>query len=134
MGMPEIETIEIHNASSIVEARQRARSYALEIGLSLVNQTKLVTIVSELARNMVDYAEGGTVIIETIVNANRQGIRICFEDTGPGIPDLDLAMQDGYTTGKGLGQGLPGSRRLANEFEIESRVGEGTRIVVTQWK
>jgi serine/threonine-protein kinase RsbT len=134
MGSNEIETIEVMNESGIVVARQRARSHAVELGLSLVSQTKLVTVVSELARNMVDYAGGGMVTIEKVTNLGRQGIRIRFEDTGPGIADLSLAMQDGYSTGQGLGQGLPGSKRLVNEFEITSRVGEGTRIVVTQWK
>jgi serine/threonine-protein kinase RsbT len=130
----EIDTLDIRSESGIVTARQKARSHAMEMGLGLVSQTKLVTAVSELARNMVDYAGGGTVIFESIEHHGRVGIRIRFEDNGPGIPDLKLAMQDGYTSGKGLGQGLPGSKRLVNEFEIESRVGEGTRVAVTQWK
>jgi serine/threonine-protein kinase RsbT len=134
MGTREIDAVDIRGESGIVTARQKARGYAMEIGLGLVSQTKLVTAVSELARNMVDYAGGGTVIFERVEHHGREGIRIRFEDNGPGIPDLNLAMQDGYTTGKGLGQGLPGSKRLVNEFEIDSQVGRGTRVAVTQWK
>jgi serine/threonine-protein kinase RsbT len=128
------ETFEVRDEGGIVSARQRARSHATKLGLSLVGQTKLVTAVSELARNMVDYGGGGTVTIEELDNHGRGGVRVSFEDRGPGIPDVDQAMQDGYTSGKGLGQGLPGSKRLVNEFEIASRPGEGTRVVVTQWK
>jgi serine/threonine-protein kinase RsbT len=133
MRVIESETIEVWNEAGIVTARQRARSHAVKTGLSLVSQTKLVTVVSELARNMVDYGSGGTVVIEEIEHQGRKGVKVSFEDQGPGIPDLESAMRDGYSTGKGLGQGLPGSKRLVNEFEIVSRVGEGTRVVITQW-
>ncbi len=128
------ETFAVRDEAGIVFARQRARSHANGVGLGLVSQTKLVTVVSELARNMVDYGGGGTVVIEEVEQGGRAGVRVRFEDQGPGIPDLDLAMRDGFTTGKGLGQGLPGSKRLVNEFAIESRAGEGTRVVVIQWK
>lgn len=127
------ESFAVRDEPGIVFARQRARSHATGVGLGLVSQTKLVTVVSELARNMVEYG-GGTVVVEEVEQAGRAGVRVSFEDRGPGIPDLDLAMRDGYTTGKGLGQGLPGSKRLVNDFAIESRVGEGTRVVVIQWK
>ncbi len=114
--------------------RQAVRARAVEAGLSLVDQTKLVTAASELARNTLVHGGGGTVRIESLNNGTRPGVRLTFEDQGPGIPDIELAMRDGYTTGDGLGLGLSGSRRLVNEFEIVSGVGEGTRISVTRWK
>jgi len=105
-----------------------ARSFAL------VDQTKIVTAASELARNTVDYGGGGTVRLELMNDGIRRGLRVTFEDQGPGIPNIEKAMQDHYTTGKGLGLGLGGAKRLVNEFEITSRVGEGTRVVITRWK
>ncbi|EHJ47600.1 putative anti-sigma regulatory factor, serine/threonine protein kinase [Solidesulfovibrio carbinoliphilus subsp. oakridgensis] len=129
----ESESFPVVDEAGIVGARQRARGHATKVGLGLVSQTKLVTVVSELARNMVDYGGGGLVTIEQLDNHGRAGVRVRFEDQGPGIEDLELAMQDGYTTGKGLGQGLPGSKRLVNEFTIESQPGQGTRIMVIQW-
>jgi len=102
--------------------------------MSLVNQTKLITAASELSRNMLRYAGGGAVLIE-IVNGQRQnGVRVTFSDTGPGIPDIDKAMKDGFSTGKSLGLGLPGARRLVNDFDIKSTVGKGTTITITKWK
>lgn len=128
------EVFEVRDEPGIVAARQRARTHAARVGLSLVGQTKLVTAVSELARNMVEYGGGGSVTIEELDVHGRRGVRVAFEDRGPGIADLELAMRDGYSSGKGLGQGLPGSKRIVNEFEIVSRPGEGTRVVIVQWK
>jgi serine/threonine-protein kinase RsbT len=114
--------------------RQQVRACAMEVGLSLVDQTKIITAASELARNTLDYGGGGTAIIEIVANDVRRGLRLTFEDKGPGIADIELAMKDGYTTGSGLGLGLSGAKRLSNEFSIDSRVGEGTRITIARWK
>lgn len=114
--------------------RQVVRTRAAEIGLSLVDQTKIVTAASELARNTLDYGKGGHVRLELLRNDSRSGIKLVFEDQGPGIKDIELAMTDGYTTGNGLGLGLSGSKRLVNEFDIWSRPGEGTRITIVRWK
>jgi serine/threonine-protein kinase RsbT len=118
----------------VVRARQAVRSWAVEMGFSLVDQTKLVTAASELARNTVVYGGGGTLLMEALEDGARKGLRLVFADEGPGIPDLEKALRDGYTTGNGLGLGLGGARRLVNEFAIESHVGEGTRITVVKWK
>ena len=118
----------------VVRARQAVRSWAVELGFSLVDQTKLVTAASELARNTVVYGGGGTLRMEALEDGARKGLRLVFADEGPGIPDLEKALRDGYTTGSGLGLGLGGARRLVNEFAIESQVGEGTRITVVKWK
>jgi serine/threonine-protein kinase RsbT len=107
---------------------------AVEAGLKLVDQTKIITAASELARNTVIYGGGGTLLLETVSSGSRKGVRLTFEDHGPGIADLELAMKDGYTTGGGLGLGLSGAKRLSNEFEIFSKVGEGTRITITRWR
>jgi len=104
------------------------------MGLSLVDQTKLVTAASELARNTVTYGGGGEVILEALNDINRRGVRLTFTDQGPGIPDITLALKDGYTTGGGMGLGLGGSKRLVNEFDIVSHAGEGTRVCITKWK
>jgi serine/threonine-protein kinase RsbT len=117
----------------VVIVRQRVRALALEVGLKLVDQTKIITAASELARNTVIYGGGGTLLLESVAESGRKGVRLTFEDHGPGIADLELAMKDGYTTGGGLGLGLSGSKRLSNEFEIQSKVGEGTRIKITRW-
>jgi serine/threonine-protein kinase RsbT len=109
------------------------RTVAVAVKLSLVDQTKLVTAASELARNTLVYGGGGTVEVSTVDSGRRTGIRIVFADTGPGIADLNLALTDGYTTGGGLGLGLSGARRLVDEFEIDTAVGSGTRITVTKW-
>jgi serine/threonine-protein kinase RsbT len=134
MAVQRHETLQSRSSEDIVRVRQAARAWAVELGFSLVEQTKLVTAASELARNMVDFAGGGTVRLEALEDGSRQGLRLIFEDHGPGIADVGLAMKDGYTTGKGLGLGLGGVRRLVNEFEIVSRVGEGTRVTITMWK
>lgn len=126
--------ISIRSSEDIVWVRQTVRMWAVELGFGLVDQTKLVTATSELARNAVDYGGGGTVKLEAINNGVHRGLRLTFEDHGPGIPDVELALQDGYTTGSGLGLGLGGTKRLVNEFEIESRSGEGTRVCITRWK
>jgi serine/threonine-protein kinase RsbT len=110
------------------------RQFALELGFSLVDQTKIVTAASELARNTLEYGGGGTVKLEALEEGIRRGLRLTFEDTGPGIPDIELALKDGFTTGGGLGMGLSGSKRLVNEFNIISQVGVGTCITITKWK
>lgn len=128
------ETLPVRTSEEVVLVRQAARKWALAAGFSIVDQTKIVTAASELARNTVIHAGGGTVLIEQIVDGTRKGIRLTFEDQGPGIPDLELALKDGYTTGGGLGLGLSGSKRLMNEFRITSQVGAGTKVVVVKWK
>jgi len=134
MALAKDETISIRSSEDVVRVRQVAREWAVAQGLSLVDQTKIVTAASELARNTLDHGGGGTVRLEAINSEMRQGLRLTFEDRGPGIPDIDLALKDGYTTSGGLGLGLSGARRLSNEFEIFSRVGEGTRVTITRWK
>jgi serine/threonine-protein kinase RsbT len=104
------------------------------VGFSLVDQTKLVTAASELARNTLIYGGGGTVLVELVVNGVRRGVRLTFEDQGPGIPDVTLALKDGYTSGQGLGLGLGGARRLVNDFTIDSAPGSGTRVMIARWK
>jgi serine/threonine-protein kinase RsbT len=128
------DTMAIRSDSDIVGVRQAVRAWAVELAFSVVEQTKIVTAASELARNTLTYGGGGTVTLEALQDGMRRGLRLTFEDQGPGIPDLELALSDGYTTGGGLGMGLSGSKRLVNEFEIHSRVGEGTRVAVTRWK
>ena|SRR5690242_15029074 len=128
------ETLQIRTSEDVVRVRQQVRSGAVEIGLSLVDQTKIVTAASELARNTLDYGGGGTVRIEQLQDGLRRGLRLVFEDQGPGIPDIDVALKDGYTTGGGLGLGLGGAKRLSNEFSIASKPGEGTRVTIARWK
>ena len=128
------DTMEIRASDHVVQVRQAVRKWAIDLGFSLVDQTKMITAASELARNTLDYGGGGSVKLEALENGHRKGLRLTFEDRGPGIPDIDKALTDGYTTGKGLGMGLSGSKRLVNEFEIASRVGEGTRVSITRWK
>ena len=127
------ETLELKATEDIVRVRQLARAWAVSIGFSLVDQTKIVTATSELARNTIEHGRGGNVRLRLLVNGVRKGLRLDFVDGGPGIPNIELALRDGYTTGGGLGLGLSGSRRLVNEFEIESQVGKGTRVSVTRW-
>ncbi|HEX2552693.1 MAG TPA: anti-sigma regulatory factor [Microvirga sp.] len=128
------DTLPIRTSDDVVRVRQEARTRAVEIGLSLVDQTKIVTAASELARNTLDYGGGGTARLQIVQNGLRKGLKLTFEDEGPGIADIDLALKDGFTTGNGLGLGLSGARRLSNEFEIDSKVGEGTRVSITRWK
>lgn len=118
----------------VVAVRQATRSLAVEIGLSIIDQTKLVTAASELARNTVVHGGGGVATVEIVGLPPRQGLRLAFEDKGPGIADLERAMQDGYTTNGGLGLGLGGAKRLCSEFSIESQAGVGTRVIITRWK
>jgi serine/threonine-protein kinase RsbT len=118
----------------VVAVRQAVRQRAVELGFNLVDQTKIVTAASELARNTLQHGGGGRARIETLEEGSRRGLRLVFEDRGPGIPDVALAMQDGYTTSGGLGLGLSGARRLASEFHIESRPGEGTRVSIIRWR
>ena len=132
--MSKHETLEIRSSSDIVHVRQQVRTWAVAMGFGLVDQTKIVTAASELARNTVDYGKGGTVTLETLQSGSRQGLRLIFEDKGPGIPDIELAMTDGYTSGQGLGLGISGSKRLMHEFEIVSQVGEGTKIAIVRWR
>ncbi|MEH2182678.1 anti-sigma regulatory factor [Nostoc sp.] len=132
--MQKTETINIQSSVDVVLVRQSVRQLAVEIGFSLVDQTKIVTAASELARNTLDYGGGGTVKLETLEQGRRRGLRLTFEDQGPGIPDIELALKDGFTTGGGLGMGLSGAKRLANEFEIQSAVGEGTQVTIVRWK
>jgi serine/threonine-protein kinase RsbT len=124
----------IRSAGDVVLVRQAVRQWAVSQGLGLVDQTKIVTAASELARNTLDYGGGGIVRLEALQEGARRGLRLSFEDEGPGIPDLALALTDGYTTGGGLGLGLSGSRRLVNEFDLWSEPGKGTRVTITRWK
>lgn len=128
------DTLPIRESDDVVRVRQEVRARAIEAGLGLVDQTKIVTAASELARNTLDYGGGGTARIETFTEPMKRGVRLTFEDQGPGIVDLTKALTDGYTTGGGLGLGLSGARRLSNEFDIQSIVGQGTRIMIARWK
>jgi serine/threonine-protein kinase RsbT len=128
------DALEIRASDHVVLVRQAVRKWAIDLGFSLVDQTKMITAASELARNTLEYGGGGTVRLEALEEGIRKGLRLTFEDQGPGIADLEKALTDGYTTGKGMGMGLSGSKRLVNEFEIASRVGEGTRVTITRWK
>jgi len=128
------EAAPIRSEEDVVRVRQRVRQAALELKFSLVEQTKIVTAASELARNTLVHGGGGTMRIERLSDGSRQGLRLTFDDQGPGIADLALAMQDGYTTGHGLGLGLSGSKRLMSDFTIESRLGQGTCVTVTRWR
>ena len=134
MPVTRTEVLELRSGADVVSVRQAVRTWSVEAGFSLVDQTKMVTAASELARNTVDYGGGGMVRLDLIVDGSRRGLRVAFEDQGPGIPDIEKALTDRYTTGTGLGLGLGGARRLVNEFDISSRVGEGTRVVITRWK
>ncbi|WP_245422216.1 anti-sigma regulatory factor [Alsobacter soli] len=134
MAVVRDDVMPVRSSDDIVRVRQEVRARAIEIGLSLVDQTKIVTAASELARNTLDYGGGGTTRLEVVQDGGRRGIRLTFEDKGPGIADVELALKDGYTSGKGLGLGLSGARRLSNEFFIESKPGEGTRVTIVRWK
>ena len=128
------ETFSISVHDDIVKVRQVTREWALMQGFSLVDQTKIVTAASELARNTLQHGGGGEVRLEALQEGPRRGLRLIFTDKGPGIPDLTLALKDGYTTGDGLGLGLSGSRRLVNDFTITSEVGKGTQVTIARWK
>lgn len=134
MDIQRSETMSIQSSADVVLVRQAVRQWAVELRFSLVDQTKIVTAASELARNTLDYGGGGMVKLEALQEGIRRGLRLTFEDSGPGIPDLDLALKDGFTTGGGLGMGLSGTKRLVNEFNIVSEVGKGTCVTITKWK
>ena len=133
MAVVSSETIPVVSEPDIVLVRRRVREISSQIGLSLVDQTKVVTAASELARNTLIYGGGGSLHLESL-NGPRLGVRLTFSDNGPGIPDIELALRDGFTTGSGLGLGLGGTKRLVNEFAIESKAGQGTRVMITRWK
>lgn len=128
------EAIAISKEQDVILFRNRLKEMATKIGMGIVNQTMLITAASELVRNMLKYGNGGKVQIEIVSHDKKTGVRLAFEDKGPGIKDVDQAMQDGYSTGKSLGLGLPGARRLVSEFEIKSIVGKGTTVTIIKWK
>jgi len=134
MAILKAETLPLQTDQDVVKVRQVVRTWAVELKFTLVDQTKFVTAASELARNTVLHGRGGEVRLESLQERGRMGLRLTFSDHGPGIPDLNLALKDGYTTGNGMGLGLSGAKRLSNEFEISSKVGEGTRVMITRWK
>lgn len=134
MIMPKSETLDIKCLEDIVRTRQTVRSATIEMGFSLIVQTKFMTAASELARNTFLYGGGGSVTITPVNNGKRSGLKLVFRDKGPGIADIEQALTDGFTTGNGLGLGLGGARRLANEFEIDSEPGKGTMVAITRWK
>ena len=128
------DSMNIVREIDVIPFRNRLKENAVRIGMSLVNQTKIITAASELARNMLKYARGGIVVMEIVTKGRENGIRLTFLDKGPGIADITLAMKDGYSTGKSLGLGLPGTKRLVSEFSIESELGKGTTVTVIKWK
>lgn len=128
------DVMQIVRDQDVVPFRNRVKEVAVKIKMGLVNQTKLITAASELVRNMLKYANGGVIAIEVISKGRENGIRLTFVDKGPGIPDIGLAMQDGYSTGKSLGLGLPGAKRLVSEFNIKSETGKGTTVTIIKWK
>jgi serine/threonine-protein kinase RsbT len=128
------ERFPIRSSDDIVKIRQITRELAVMQGFSLVDQTKIVTASSELARNTLEHGGGGEARLEALQEGNRRGVRLTFVDQGPGIADLETALKDGFTTGNGMGLGLSGSRRLVNDFEIRSEVGKGTRVMIARWK
>jgi serine/threonine-protein kinase RsbT len=134
MSSTRTDTLDVVSNDDIVRVRQSVRARAAALGFSLVDQTKIVTAASELARNTLVHGGGGACAIEVLEEGPRRGLRLTFEDRGPGIADIALALTDHYTTGTGLGLGLSGSRRLVNEFDLWSKVGEGTRVTVVRWR
>ena len=134
MQVRKSETHEIQASEDIVGVRQAVRQRAVEVGFNLVDQTKIVTASSELARNTLTYGGGGRLLLETVENGTRMGIRLTFVDEGPGILDIEQALKDGFTSGNGLGLGLGGAKRLSHEFEIQSELGRGTRVTIVRWK
>ncbi len=133
MPPQEASRIEIEHGDDLIRVRASVRDAALEMGFTHTDQVRIVTATSELARNIMRYAGRGFVEIARVRDRGDRGLRIRFEDSGPGIEDLSLAMTDGYTTSRGMGKGLPGARRLVDEFEIESEVGKGTIVIITKW-
>ncbi len=127
------DNVPVQRETDVVLFRNRVKEYAVKIKMGLVNQTKLITAASELVRNMLRYGNGGNVLIEVVSRGRDNGIRLTFKDEGPGIVDIGLALKDGYTTGKSLGLGLPGAKRLVNEFDIKSELGKGTKVTIIKW-
>lgn len=134
MPVLKTETQQVRSEGDIVLVRQVVRKWSIEIACSMVDQTKVVTAASELARNLLIYGGGGEVLLEQLQEGLRRGLRVSFIDQGPGIPDVDQALRDGFTSGKGMGLGLGGAKRLVNEFTIDTEVGKGTKVVITKWK
>lgn len=134
LSVTKSDHLPVQSDDDVVRVRKLVRDVAKDIGLSLVDQTKIVTAASELARNTLIYGGGGRAVVEIVMNGSRRGARVIFEDQGPGIPDIAMAMKDGFTTGSGLGLGLGGSKRLSDDFEIFSESGKGTRISIVKWK
>ena len=134
MSVVKADAFPVRTDQDVVMVRQAVRRMTQELGFSLVDQTKMVTATSELARNTVLHGKGGNMHWEILHDSNRKGLRLTFVDEGPGIPNVSLALTDGWTTGSGLGMGLSGARRLVNEFDIESALGQGTRVTITRWK
>jgi serine/threonine-protein kinase RsbT len=134
MNVLRSETLPLKTSNDVVLARQKVRQWAIELRFTLVDQTKLVTAASELARNTLDHGRGGQMTIELLTNGTRSGLRLAFEDQGPGIANVEQALKDGFTSGNGMGLGLGGSKRLVNEFSIQSEVGKGTRVEVARWR
>jgi serine/threonine-protein kinase RsbT len=128
------ETLPIQTSSDVVLARQKVREWALELKFTIVDQTKIVTAASELARNTLEHGKGGKLTLQVVDDVTRKGLKLLFEDNGPGIPDPQAALRDGFTTGGGMGLGLGGSKRLVNDFSLESEVGKGTKVTVVRWK
>jgi serine/threonine-protein kinase RsbT len=134
MAVTRSDTLPLQNEQDIVLARQAVRKFSQELGFGIVDQTKMVTAASELARNAIIYGKGGIMRWEMLLDGARKGLRLHFIDQGPGIADMKLAMTDGWTSGKGMGLGLSGAKRLVNEFEVETNVDTGTRVTITRWK
>jgi serine/threonine-protein kinase RsbT len=134
MSVLKREQVPLSSSSDIVLARQKVRQWAIDLRFSLVDQTKLVTAASELARNALDHGHGGHMTLEVVNGLSKSGLKLIFEDNGPGIADVEQALKDGFTTGSGMGLGLGGSKRLVNEFSVESEVGKGTKVTVLRWK
>ncbi len=134
MTVEKTSTIPVLGESDVVKVRQSVRTFAVEIGLSLVDQTKVVTAASELGRNLLIYGGGGEVILDLVTDNIRRGVRVAFVDQGPGIADLEQALRDGFTSGSGMGLGLGGAKRLVNDFDLISKPGEGTRVTITKWR
>lgn len=134
MMNPNKEILRLKTEQDLVVLRQRLREYALKIGMSTINQTKLITAASELGRNILRYAGEGLATMEMVSERLQTGIKVVFKDSGPGIPDINKALQDGFSTGKSLGLGLPGAKRLVNFFDIQSQVGHGTTVTIIRWK
>jgi serine/threonine-protein kinase RsbT len=134
MTVETVRELPLRSQDDVVVVRQAVRTASIEAGMNLVDQTKIVTAASELARNTVVYGGGGSVLVERVRDGSRQGLRLTFVDQGPGIADVEQALKDGYSTGTGLGLGLGGARRLASEFKIDSRPGAGTTVMIARWK